>query len=58
MHRTVKTMAVFEWIYRYFWLIGMVTGGLNTAIMWGKLQRPMREHPERIPGYLTLLRGY
>ncbi len=51
-------MALFEWVYRYFWVIAIAVGLINTAITWYRLQNPMQTHPERVPGYRALLRGY
>lgn len=51
-------MATFEWIYRYFWLLGIAVGCINTAIMWVRLQPQSQAHPERRSGYTTLLKGY
>jgi len=51
-------MAVFTWLYRYFWLIAIAIGCINHLILWARLQRRMQENPELVPGYITLLRGY
>ena len=51
-------MALFEWIYRYFWLIAIVVGCINSAIIWSRLQPQLQAHPERRAGYVTLVKGY
>ena len=51
-------MALFEWVYRYFWLIAIAVGCINPVIMWVRLQPQMQAHPERRSGYATLVKGY
>lgn len=49
---------IFDFLTRYFWVIGLVLGVVNTAIKWVQLRPRMQASPELAPGYITLLRGF
>ena len=51
-------MELFDFVSHYFWLIAIITTGINWLIFRKRAQKYIKENPQLEEGYAALFRGY
>jgi hypothetical protein len=57
-NRCMSAVGLPGFIGRWFWLLAIVTNGINAGLWWRRAQPRIAQRPELAAGYLRLIRGW